>query len=188
MTIEQKLHSSVLISFLSIALACGGGGGSPTAPGLAISFAPESNPSPVAGDVELQISAASTSQVLVLDLVVQGPLSDVFAVPFRLQFDPTIMSVLEAQEGTVLGKNGQDETIFLFNVTNNILFVGLTRKGQPQVVGGVTVSGKETLVTLVFQTQAAGDSALTFSANEIQDVSGADISNHPWLAGTVTVQ
>ncbi len=181
-----------LLLILLIGIACGGGGGAgnsnPVAPpSLTLAYTEDTNQNPTTGDVGLGLDqGASTNQQAVLNLGLQGPLSDLFGVAFHLQYDATVLTFVQAIEGNVLNRDG-NPTQFLVSQGTNEIIVGLTRVGNPQTIGGTQISGNEVLCTIVFQPRAAGSTILSYTQNEIQNVSGTDITNHPWRAGTIVV-
>ena len=90
-------------------------------------------------------------------------------------------------EGNLLNSDGKP-TVLTCADNGTEVVIGLTRQGNPQVVGGVQAQG--TLLSLVFSVAAVGQFTLSYAANQIQDINNPpiDISNHPWFAGTVTIQ
>ena len=180
-----------LIPLLLMANACSGGGTQeliPTAPPtLTLTYIEDSNPSPIAGDVGLSLdSSASTNQQLVLNLSLQGPISNLFGIAFHIQYNAALITFVQALEGNVLNQDGTP-TQFLVSQGSNEIVVGLSRIGNPQAIGGVQVTGNEILFTVLFQPRAAGSTTLTYIQDEMQDIDGTDVTNHPWRAGTIGV-
>ncbi|MDD5772852.1 MAG: secretin N-terminal domain-containing protein [bacterium] len=85
-------------------------------------------------------------------------ISDLFAVPFYLIYDPKLLQFISAKEGPFLGQDG-NSTTFLFSndINRGRVIVGLTRLGQ---VKGVNGSG--TIMIINFKALAAGNASIGF--------------------------
>ncbi|UCF80212.1 MAG: hypothetical protein JSV08_06745 [Acidobacteriota bacterium] len=147
-----------------LALSCGGGGGSGgTGGGLVISWSPGSG-LPAAGNVELVRDAASTPSLLVLDVVVYGPLSDVYGIAFHLSYDESVFVFAGASKTTILDDVSCSGACIQFptpDETNpDLLIVSMSRTGN---VGGVALPDQPNVfMTLQFTPVAAGSSGLSF--------------------------
>jgi general secretion pathway protein D len=77
---------------------------------------------------------------------------DVFEVPMKLSYDPAKMTLINADTGTFLAKDGQT-TALVHRDDNGLVALSLSR---PPGVAGVTGGGQ--LCTLTFMAKAPGDS------------------------------
>jgi hypothetical protein len=87
--------------------------------------------------------------------------SNVFAVPFDINYDPNVLEVTGLHEGSYLKKDG-GQTTFLTSIDRDRgkITIGLTRLGR---IGGVSGSG--TLMSIGFRALKRGTASLS-SANE----------------------
>jgi general secretion pathway protein D len=121
-------------------------------------------------------------ETIQLDVLVEDA-TNVGAVPFYLLFDPAVVHVLSASEGSFLNADGSP-TSFMTSIdnTNGRLIVGLSRLG-----GDEGASGSGTLITLEIQATGAGETALAFSRAAMRDPSAAPLPAR-FLNGTVLVR
>ena len=78
--------------------------------------------------------------------------NDVFAVPMKLMYDPAKLTLINADNGNFLGKDGQT-TALVHRDDNGNVTLSLSR---PPGVSGISGSGQ--LCTLTFMAKTAGDS------------------------------
>ncbi|MDD5772853.1 MAG: cohesin domain-containing protein [bacterium] len=85
-------------------------------------------------------------------------ISDLFAVPFYLTYDPKILQFVSAKEGPFLGQDG-NSTTFLFSndINRGRVIVGLTRLGK---VKGVSGSGS--IMVINFKAVGIGNTSIGF--------------------------
>ena len=156
----------------------GGGGGSPTPPPPAggITFTPAGNP---AGAAVVLTRQGNDPNTLVLTVEARS-VSDLYGVAFDLAYPSQALTFEGATEGGFLG-GGTATTSLQVAEQQGRLVVGLTRLGA---VSGSSGSG--TLLTLSFRAVAAGNGALSFSANQGIASNGAPLALD-WLGGSVQV-
>jgi hypothetical protein len=85
-------------------------------------------------------------------------ISDLYAVPFYLTYEPKLLQFVSAKEGPFLGQDG-NLTIFAFYNDNNHrrIVVGLTRLGQ---IKGISGSG--TVMRINFKAVGIGNASIVF--------------------------
>ncbi|UCF80424.1 MAG: hypothetical protein JSV08_07905 [Acidobacteriota bacterium] len=185
----NRFFRLVVLGAVLLAVACGGGGGGGgSGPSYTATYTGPGNTAP--GNVVLELN--SEGGTLVLDVVVYGPLANVYNIAFRLQYDPAILEYQSASEGAVFDAdncNGGDCTTFTLDsaTVSDKLVVGLTRK-EPGV-GVALGAGANVVMTLTFTpTAEGGPSAFDFVAGtrELKDADGTELSTG-WFAGTATV-
>ncbi len=120
------------------------------------------------------------SLVLTIDSV-----SDLFGVAFDLDFDPSLVSYIDVDEGTFLSEGCQTSLMTAENPPGKLI-VGLTRLGSS--CGGVSGSGA--LMTFHFQSLSQeGISNFTFSNNSLCILSGGecDYITGAWQGDSVII-
>jgi hypothetical protein len=184
----NRFFRLAILGAVLLAVACGGGGGGGgSGPSYTATYTGPGNTDP--GNVVLELN--SEGAMLVLDVVVHGPLTNVYNIAFRLQYDPAILEYQSAGEGTVFNAddcNGGDCTDFQVDSTTvaDKLLVGLTRKESG--VGITLGAGANVVMTLTFDpvAETVVPAAFDFSATELKDADGTELSTG-WFAGTAEV-
>jgi len=130
----------------------------PPVPGAATPNAP-ATPAAAGGPVSVSIYPAvathavgSTFQVAVM----LANAKDLYSVPLQMHFDPAVLSLVNVDDGNLLGRDGQAPALVHRDEGNGMLTISSTR--PPGTKG---VDGQGTLCTLTFKALAAGDSALS---------------------------
>ena len=190
-TQSTPIQSFGLFSFARTPFGEGGGGGGGSS-GTTVTVTYTDPANSATGNVVLKLNAASSGKRLLLDVVVYGPLADVFSAAFHLQYDPALLTFKTATEGTVLNAdacNGGDCTAFTVDGTSvaNKVLIGLTRKSPG--VGIALGAGGNVLLTVELEATAkGGPSAMAFVAGtlEVKNSGGADLATG-WFAGAVQV-
>jgi len=175
------------LTFLLPALSCGGSGGSTAGvvePAVCLEFAPDADPSP--GTVVARRGGATTCDRLALDLIITD-LGDVFAVDFKLGFDPAILRYDGyVATGSVLEADGAPVTV-LTDVKTGLLELTIARLGAEW--GGIDVVGSQFLLRVYFVRNAdSGGSPLSFSGGRIWNGAGELIPGVAWFGGSVTIR
>jgi hypothetical protein len=109
--------------------------------------------------------------------------SNVFAVPFDINYDPNVLEVTGLYEGSYLKRDG-GQTTFLNSMDRDRgkITVGLTRLGR---IGGVSGSG--TLMSIAFRALKSGTAFLSFANGKPMD-SGLNVLPVKFVRGEVRVQ
>ena len=81
---------------------------------------------------------------------------DLYSVPLQMHFDPAVLSLVNVDDGNLLGRDGQAVALVHRDEGNGMLTISASR--PPNVKG---VDGQGTLCTLTFKALAAGDSSLS---------------------------
>jgi general secretion pathway protein D len=91
--------------------------------------------------------------------------SNVFAIPFDINYDPNILEVTGLREGAYLKKGG-GQTTFLNSIdkARGKITVGLTRLGR---IGGVSGSGN--VMSINFKALRRGTASLSFTNGKPMD-------------------
>jgi general secretion pathway protein D len=119
-------------------------------------------------------------QTAVLGVAVDN-VTDLFAIPMMLQFDPNVISVEEVQHGAFLSGGNQEIAIVQrVDTEHGQAIISATR--QPNTQG---VSGSGTLLGLVIRGKAAGSSKLSIVQVNARDSQQKVI---PLVTGEATVQ
>jgi hypothetical protein len=167
-----------------LVLACGGGGGGggggvpPPPPAPTITYAPATGSE--SANLALVEAAGSTPTRLRLDLVARN-VTGLYGVAFDLVYPGAALEFVQVTNGGFLGGAGST-SLQVNSDTTGRLIVGLSRLGA---VGGVSGSG--TLLTLEFDSGAAGVGTLAFENNSAFDSAARRISGVTWAGGSVTV-
>ncbi len=82
---------------------------------------------------------------------------DIFSVPMQLQFNPSVLQLVNVDAGAFLQKDGQSATVLHRDEGNGLVTVNATL--PPQAAG---VSGSGSVCVLTFKAVAAGDSNIGF--------------------------
>ena len=83
---------------------------------------------------------------------------DIFSVPMQLQFNPSVLQLVNVDAGTFLQKDGQAATVLHRDEGNGTVAVNATL--PPQATG---VSGSGSVCVLTFKAVSAGDSNISFA-------------------------
>jgi len=161
--------------------ACGGGGGgggptepTPTPTPRGIVFTPGAA---VTSGISLTAAAAPDNSTLLLE-VRANSVTDLYGVAFNLRYTNTVLRYVRATQGTFLtGANLQ-----IAEGTGGAVIVGLSKLGT---AAGSTGSG--VLLTLEFQSVAAGDGTFSFTNNTAINSTAQTLSGLSWSAGTARV-
>lgn len=97
-------------------------------------------------------AVGSTFQVAVM----LANAKDLYSVPVQMHFDPAVLSLVNVDDGNLLGRDGQAVALVHRDEGNGMLTISASR--PPNTKG---VDGQGTLCTLTFKALAAGDSALS---------------------------
>jgi len=81
---------------------------------------------------------------------------DIFEVPMELHFDPNLLTLINVDTGTLLGKDGQ--TVALAHRDDGKGNVTISASRPPGVKG---VDGSGSICTLTFQAKAHGDATVS---------------------------
>jgi len=186
---------SVLLLLGVLPLACGGGGGNPTAPpGLSAAWTPD-NPTPGAQTISLGAGAASASNFTV-PVQVTG-IDDFFGAAFRINYDPSSAAFVSFDAaGSVIDAGGATLLLDAQQYAAGVVRVNATRQqGGPGVyVPGVDVGATSLLITLNFRaTASTGGNAFSFSNTEVQTCNDAAetcgiVGGLTWSGGTLTAR
>jgi general secretion pathway protein D len=99
-------------------------------------------------------SVGSTFQVA----VIASNARDLYSVPFQLQFDPKVLSLVNVDSGEFLGRDGQAAALVHRDEGGGLVTISETR--PPYTVG---VNGQGTICTLTFKALVTGSSPLTLA-------------------------
>ena len=106
---------------------------------------------PINLTVAAPVTAPKVGDTFQLNVNLTGG-NDVFAVPMKLMYDPTKLTLINADTGTFLAKDGQT-TALVHRDDNGQVTLSLSR---PPGVSGISGAGQ--LCTLTFTAKTAGDS------------------------------
>jgi general secretion pathway protein D len=81
---------------------------------------------------------------------------DLFSLPFQLQFDPKVLSLVDVDSGEFFGRDGQAAALVHRDEGGGLVTISETR--PPHTAG---VNGQGTLCTLTFKALAQGNSSLS---------------------------
>jgi len=130
----------------------------PPVPGAATPGAP-STPAAAGGPVNVSIYPAVATHAVGSTFQVAVMLSnakDLYSVPLQMHFDPAVLSLVNVDDGNLLGRDNQAVAMTHRDDGNGNVTISASR--PPNVKG---VDGQGTLCTLTFKALAAGDSALS---------------------------
>jgi hypothetical protein len=185
----NRFFRLAILGAVLLAVACGGGGGGGgSGPSYTATYTGPGNAAQ--GNVVLELN--SQGGTLVLDVVVYGPLANVYNIAFHLQYDPAIFDYQSASEGAVLDDGICSGSCTEFQVDSmavpDKIIVGLARTAPG---AGVNLpSGANVVMTLTFDpvAETVGPAAFDFVAGtrELEDADGTELSTG-WFAGTATV-
>ena len=169
-------------SLLLTLAACGGGGGGggPTAPPppppptRGIVFTPASA---ATSGVSLTAATAPDNSTLVLE-VRANSVTDLYGVAFNLRYPNTVLRYARATQGNFL----TGASLQIVEGTAGTLIVGLSKLGT-----AAGTSGSGVLLTLEFQSVAAGDGTFSFTNNTAINSAAQTLSGLTWSAGTARV-
>jgi hypothetical protein len=168
------------VPLLLVLAACGGGGGgssgptAPPPPTPGIVFTPAS-----AGASGITLTAATAPNTSTLLLEVRAnSVTDLYGVAFDLKYPNTVLRYVGATQGTFL----PGATFQAVEGPAGTLVVGLSKLGTT-----AGTSGSGVLMTLQFQSVAAGTGAFTFTNNQAIDSTFTNLTGLSWSAGTATV-
>jgi hypothetical protein len=144
-----------------------------------ITFTP-ANGNPGANTVTLQLNSSTGNR---LDLDVQlTSVNNVGSMAFDLTFNPSVLSYVQAAEGTFFNQDGAPVSILVDENPAGTLIVGVARLGD---VGGVSGSG--VALTLTFNGAGNGGSALGFANTSLLDPDLTPLDGVQWFGGDATV-
>jgi general secretion pathway protein D len=126
------------------------------------------------------VLSLKAGQTAVLGVAVDN-VTDLFAIPMMLQFDPNVISVEEVQHGAFLSGGNQEIAIVQrVDTEHGQAIISATR--QPNTQG---VSGSGTLLGLVIKGKAAGNAKISIVQVNARDSQQKAI---PLVTGEATVQ
>lgn len=138
----------------------------PTPP-LPVQAQPDVSPNMIC--VNPQTKDVKVGEEFSLDVSVNG-VSDLYAAPFYLTYDPKLLRFISAKEGSFLGQDGNSTTFLFSNDANRgRIIVGLTRLGQ---VKGVSGSGS--LMRVDFKAIETGSISIGFDNASARRVTSKD--------------
>jgi hypothetical protein len=186
--LSRRLRLSLAVSLLLVALtvaltllsACGGGGGggggptAPPPPTRGIVFTPGSA---VTSGISLSAAAPPDNSTLVLEVRADS-VTDLYGVAFNLRYPNTVLRYVRATQGPFL----TGASLQVAEGTGGALIVGLSKLGT--MAGS---SGSGVLLTLEFQSVAAGDGTFSFANNTAINSTAQTLSSLSWSAGTARV-
>ncbi len=128
--------------------------------------APAANPAPapLAGGMALRFAPGSVSVPLSapVNMAVEGiNFADIASVPFRVQYDPKILKLVEIQRGPLLSTDGQPVSF-----TRDVA-TGAVRVARLDGAGGV--AGTAPVAILTFQAVGKGETRVTIEEPAVQD-------------------
>ena len=179
----SRLLRTWLAGSLLLALAAcggGGGGGGPTAPPppppstRGIVFTPASA---AANGVSLTAAAAPDNSTLVLE-VRANSVTDLYGVAFNLRYPNSVLRYVRSTQGPFLA----GASLQIAEGAGGALIVGLSKLGTAPGSNGSGV-----LLTLEFQSVAAGDGTFSFTNNTAINSAAQTITGFSWSAGTARV-
>jgi hypothetical protein len=164
---------------LIVMTACGGGGGgggptAPPPPTRGIVFTPAST---AANGVSLAAATAPDNSTLVLEVRADA-VTDLYGVAFNLHYPNSVLRYVRATQGTFLTGG----SLQIAEGAGGTLIVGLSKLGT-----AAGSSGSGVLLTLEFQSVAAGDGTFSFTNNTAINSATQTISGFSWSAGTARV-
>ena len=167
---------------LTLITACGGGGGggggptepTPTPTPRGIVFTPGSA---VANGISLAAATAPDNSTLLLE-VRANAVTDLYGVAFNLRYPNTTLRYVRVTQGTFL----TGASLQIAEGTGGALIVGLSKLGT-----AAGTSGSGVLLTLEFQSVAAGDGTFSFTNNTAINSTAQTLSGLSWSAGTARV-
>ena len=173
--------AAFLLLALAMVTACGGGGGGggggptePPPPTRGIVFTPGSS---AASGVLLSAAAAPDNSTLVLE-VRANSVTDLYGVAFNLRYPNTVLRYVRTTQGAFL----TGASLQIVEGPAGTLIVGLSKLGT-----AAGTSGSGVLLTLEFQSVAAGDGSFSFSNNTAINSAAQTLSDLTWSAGTARV-
>ena len=110
--------------------------------------------------VALSITPVSSNQTIGSTFQVSINLAngtDIFSVPMQLQFNPSVLTLVNVDAGSFLQKDGQSVTVLHRDEGNGTVAINATR---PPQASGITGTGN--VCVLTFKAVAAGDSNIAF--------------------------
>jgi len=169
-----------LLAASTLITACGGGGGGgggptePPPPTRGIVFTPGSA---VTSGISLAAAAAPDNSTLVLE-VRANSVTDLYGVAFNLRYPNTVLRYVRATQGTFL----TGASLQIAEGAGGALIIGLSKLGT-----AAGSSGSGVLLTLEFQSVAAGDGSFSFANNTAINSTAQTLSSLSWSAGTARV-
>jgi general secretion pathway protein D len=120
---------------------------------------PQAQPAAPAGPpISMSVVPANANQTVGSTFQVAVMLNnarDLYSVPIQLQFNPSVLQLVNVDAGDLLGRDGQAVAIVHRDEGNGLVTISTSR--PPNVAG---VNGQGSVATLTFQATAAGDSNL----------------------------
>ena len=184
----SRIHWTVVIAIMTLALtlACGGGGGNvPTdeiiRTGELADFTP-ANPNPGVNSVSVQGSV--TTNIAILSVMVTGT-AGVYGVSFDLIFDPDIAEFAGYAPGNLLEAGGQ-QVVYQVNARQaGRVIVGVARTTGTGIDAGVSTA----LIQLRLRVKEPGVSQVSFEKAELLNSNNppTEIVGIEFTGGTLTV-
>jgi general secretion pathway protein D len=104
-----------------------------------------------------------------------------YSAPLFVNYDPTLIEFVDAQEGPFLGQSGQT-TVFSYSPNSA---AGQVVVGNKQGTGGPGAAGNGTLFTLRFRGKAAGSAKVELNRVNFRDPAGKRLAVEPAAAAIV---
>ncbi len=137
---------------------------------------------PEPGGARLRFDRSPVSVVaggrFTVHLIVDG-VTDLFAAPFKISFDPKTVRLVDARRGALLSNDGQD-VIFSKNVLND---TGEATINLSRFPGSGGVSGSGVLATFEFEAAAAGATSVN-----VTNVAARNSESQPISLGNVQLE
>lgn len=182
----RRLHTSVLLLILACGVACSSGGGSGIDdPSTTIVGSFETDtPTPGTNSVSMSQGGATANLVTVSLRVTD--VNDIYGAGFDVLFDPTQVTFDSTQPGTILQSGGHTPILLTSQPQSGHLVVSLTRQNGAGV-GGVNVSGTQTLLSLRMRVTEVGTSSVSFERARLFDsaVQPQEIPGTTWSGGAL---
>jgi general secretion pathway protein D len=130
----------------------------PTTPGQILNTPPGQTPNTGGLPISFTVNAPATNQPVGSTFQVAIMLNgarDVYSVPLQVQFNPSVLELVNVDAGDLLSRDGQAVSIVHRDEGNGLVTISTSR--PPNVAG---VNGQGSIATLTFKATAAGDSNL----------------------------
>ena len=186
----NRLASTLLVSLVAVATACGGGSGGgggavvPDPPGgsgtLNAGFTPaEANPGP---DTVAMKQGSANGDLVTVEVDITD-VSGVYGVAFDVVYDSSNATFENWVPGTLLEQGGQTPTYQISSITDRVV-VAATRQGN---LPGANAAGRVTVIRLRFRVRNPGAFGVSFQSQTLFDdqVPPQQMAGIDWFAGTL---
>ena len=130
----------------------------PATPGQILNTPPGQTPNTGGLPISFTVNAPAANQAVGSTFQVAIMLNgarDVYSVPLQVQFNPSVLELVNVDAGDLLSRDGQAVSIVHRDEGNGLVTISTSR--PPNVTG---VNGQGSIATLTFKATAAGDSNL----------------------------